>query len=610
MKPPQFLKFKTIKQKLLLSYLTIVLLIVLIIGLMTVTVLQNVLRKEMIEIKQESLAQMKDKVQLITDHILAVSNIYYINSDLSRILPQETVPGSYEWYKEEALFDELFYQYDFAFDWLDYNTSIIGFNGKTFHSFTPEQDPALLSRLQKENWYKELPSNDGRVIWLSDIPAIQEISDNSESGLYAVRQLHSMFTGKAIGLLIIGVDVSSFDKRLYRGSVQQGEFVYIINRDNELVSASDRSDPGEEESVILKGVGDGPSKGASRINLKGMVYQAVWDSTAMEEWKIISLEKEESLFAIIYLSRRFIWIILMLCLMAATLLALYMAALFSRPIQQLAEEMQKVEAGDLSIHSSVETSDEIGNLAHRFNRMLEKTRELVKNIMLITDMKQKAELEALQSQINPHFIYNSLGTIRFMLRLESKEAVDRAMISLTKMLRYTLSGDNSLVMLGQELEMTRNYLTIAEKQLQDPLTVDFTIAGETENYYIPKLIIQPLVENAIFHGIKVLKTAGKIRIESRQEADKLVLDIIDNGTGFPYKSIEKLRGNPAVERKDSTGNGIGLLNIHDRLLLRFGTGYGLFLIDPVEKGCHIQIRMPILTSDQYERRAPDESVSG
>lgn len=571
---------------------------VLIIGFMTVTVLQNILRREMLEVKKETVTQMKDKVQLIVDHILAVSNTYYINSDLSRILSHNEEMGSYEWYREQNFFDELFYQYNFALEWLDYNISIIGYNGKTFHSFPRAPGPPrdLLPQLLEEPWYEDLKTNDGRVIWLSRLEEIEGLTPADGNVLYALRQLHSMLTGKAVGFLIIAVDIESFDKRLYQDSVQDKEAVYLIDRDGNLVSASDRTllKDGVPEALQTR-ISRIPAD-SLRISLNETVYQAVWDTAAIEGWRIVSLEEEENLFAVIYLSRRFLLIILFLCFAMASLFALRISSLFSRPIHQLAEEMRRVEAGDLSIRSTVKTSDEIGGLAHRFNRMLEKTGELLKNIMTVSEMKRKAELDALQNQVNPHFIYNSLGTIRFMMRLESRENVEKAMISLNRILRYTLSRENPLVILSRELEMTRSYLDIAQKQLRDSLEMLFQIESDTENLYIPKLIIQPLVENAVLHGIKASRRPGRILVRSALDGAALSLEVIDNGIGFPLDCIEDLRNENVPRRHETGGRGIGILNIHDRLRIRFGSAYGLFLMKG--EGCRIQIRLPVLTSEQ------------
>ncbi len=589
----------SIQRKLFFSYLVVLLSVVLITGVLTVTVLQNILQNEMLDLKQRSVAQMNDKFQLIVDHVLAVSNIYYISPNITQSLTRESEPGSYEWYHEQAAFTELFYQYDFAFDWLNYSTSVIGYNGKQFHSFPSESaDPLsdpILPLIRQQEWYKKLLQREGQVLWLSELGIESMMDPSFHKTFYAVRELHSMYTGKSIGLLFIGLDIRSFDSRLYQGSVQNDEIAYLLDSNYTIVSSSSPDITSKKLPSELQKQLTQDKAGNEAVSLDGEKYQAIWYPTPIENWLILSVVKKRNLFHIIYLSRRFLLLILLFCYFTASLVAYLMASHFSRPIQTLAMDMKKVEAGDLYTYSRVNSNDEIGNLSNRFNSMVKNMRELLSRNLYINEMKQKAELEALQHQINPHFIYNSLGTIRFMLRLEPIEKTENAIVALNKMLRYTLSGPDYLVLLSQEIEMTQNYIAIAEKQLKNSLQLKYEVPEDVLTLYIPKLIIQPLVENAIFHGIKPARKKGFIKISATKQNQDLQIEISDNGIGFSFDSIEHLREKQQNNTIDSNHNGVGLLNIHDRIVLRFGSAYGVLVHQ--QDGGLISIKLPVLSTN-------------
>lgn len=603
--------YSSIQRKLFFSYLVVLLSLVLITGVLTVTVLQSILQKEMLDLKQRSVAQINDKFQLIVDHVLAVSNIYYISPEITQSLTRSSESGSYEWYHEQVAFTELFYQYDFAFDWLNYSTSVIGYNGKQFHSFPTESTNPLatpiLPLIRRQEWYEKLLKREGQVLWLSELGIESMMDPSFQKTFYAVRELHSMYTGKSIGLLFIGLDINSFDSRLYQGSVETDEIAYLLDSNYNIISSSSPVITSKKLPIELQQELSQDTAGNTALILDGVNYQAIWYTTPVENWKILSMVKKTSLFHIIYLSRRFLLFILLFCYFTASLVAYLMASHFSRPIQTLAMDMKKVEAGDLYTYSKVNSNDEIGNLSHRFNSMLKNMRELLSRNIYINEMKQKAELEALQHQVNPHFIYNSLGTIRFMLRIESIEQTEKAIVALNKMLRYTLSGPDYLVLLSQEIDMTQNYIAIADKQLKNSLELKYDVPEDVFSLYIPKLIIQPLVENAIFHGIKPTKQKGIINISAKKQNQDLYIQISDNGIGFSFDSIEYLREKQQSRTRDSQHNGVGILNIHDRIVLRFGSAYGIQIHK--QSGGLISIKLPVLFTN-YEGASNASVFSG
>lgn len=588
-----------IRRKLFLSYIAVIVLFLLIASLLTVSVMQNILSRELVELKRNSIAQIKDKFQLITDHILAVSNIYYINPEIYQFLSSNTMPSSYEWHRERLDMEEMFRLYDFAFEWLDYDIMIVGLDGKNYQSFVPytlELSSTLNDKLQDYAWYQRVMANDGRVVWLKE-PILRElIPDTEEDRLYALRQMRSDYTGRVMGILIISVDIGSFRDRLFQGSLSSEESIIILddvdrhvvswnyNRvgDNDIIKAELRNRLDREDQGVLI-----PRDG-------GYEEVLLWDTLPLPGWHILSQVQPESLFNIIYLSRRFLLISLAVGFLLAGLSAYYMAGVFSAPIRVLHHEMELVKAGDLQIVSQVRSSDEIGELALQFNSLVQKTRDLLNSIVFLSRHRQRAELHALQLQINPHFLYNTIGQLRFMLRLESPEKVEKLLLSLTRIMRHVFAGGFTPVPLFEEISILKEYLSIAENQLSHALNVEYEIEEGILNSYIPRMLLQPVIENAIFHGIKPAGRPGFIRIVGKLDGETITIAVSDNGVGCDPIETESLNRN-REGGDDFSGDirhGIGLHNIRSRLRMRYGERAGLSIASDGRTGTTVTIEFP------------------
>jgi two-component system sensor histidine kinase YesM len=273
------------------------------------------------------------------------------------------------------------------------------------------------------------------------------------------------------------------------------------------------------------------------------------------------------------------------------------------PIQRLHDVTTTITKNDLQALVNRDNVDEITELGMSFNIMIGRIRELVAAKVKEQENLQKAELRALQAQINPHFLYNTLDTIIWMAEAQKTEHVIEIVSALSNFFRLSLSKGKDWITIGEELERTRSYLTIQKMRYRD--IMDFRIEADEEvlNNTILKLILQPLVENALYHGIKNKRGGGMIVVRARQNSEKeILLEVEDNGIGLTPDRLQELRAeldDDAGEMKMESGFAIG--NVNMRIRLYYGRQYGLSIRSESNVGTCATLVIPAISDEVAER---------
>jgi len=274
----------------------------------------------------------------------------------------------------------------------------------------------------------------------------------------------------------------------------------------------------------------------------------------------------------------------------AAVVILLISYTFTRPIGKLMTAMKEIEKGDFKIQVVNKSRDEIGRLTESFNFMVSKIDHLVKEVYQEKIAQKNAELEALQAQINPHFLYNTLDSINWMLMDIGADDISDVVVSLGDILKYSIHGKDVLVPLNEEVQYIESYLCIQKNRLEDRLCTSMEIQKEARACMVPKLILQPMVENAILHGIEPMKDGGRVRITAGLEQQNLLITIEDNGPGMAPEELEQCRA--AVYSESGATDSIGMRNVHRRLRLHFGEEYGLAIESRYQEGTIVTLRMP------------------
>lgn len=305
--------------------------------------------------------------------------------------------------------------------------------------------------------------------------------------------------------------------------------------------------------------------------------------------------------------------------LVTTVLSVVLSLNFTRPLKRLSGMMKNVEMGNFRVDYNLQSRDEIGSLARSLNSMIETIRELIQTNYQIEIRQKEAQLYALQSQINPHFMYNTLETIGMAVEEGEKETVVDMVTLLGRMLRFSVNNLSRSVTVAEEVQHVRDYLTIQKFRFEDRLTFDITVNLEewqVPNLYTPKFILQPIVENAIKHGLENRRRL-EIHISASREfgaqsgREDIVFRIRDNGPGIAAERLHELELSLRNELFQHKSSQFGLSNVNARIVMMHGAEYGLQLHSIEELGTEVVVRIPVMMKPQEnEQDAENETGAG
>jgi two-component system sensor histidine kinase YesM len=275
------------------------------------------------------------------------------------------------------------------------------------------------------------------------------------------------------------------------------------------------------------------------------------------------------------------------------LIYLFISYRLTHPIRKLKNCMREVEEGNLDLRAEVSSHDEIADLSESFNSMVQRIKELIELTVKEQELAKKMEFKALQAQINPHFLYNSLESILWMAEAGNKEDIITMTKSLSSFFRIILSKGDEKITLRDELSHITSYLVIQKLRYRDILSYEIDVPEELMEYRIIKIVLQPLVENALYHGIKNTRLMGKVRIQGRELEDQIVLIVDDNGVGMSEEKLAELQQLFTSEyHLGTSSSSYGLRNVNQRLKLEYGDNYRLRITSVLGKGTRVIIKIP------------------
>jgi len=269
----------------------------------------------------------------------------------------------------------------------------------------------------------------------------------------------------------------------------------------------------------------------------------------------------------------------------------YVVSSITKPVRALSSAAKKIADGDFSTRVDVASKDEIGTLSTNVNEMSGRLEEMVQKIKEDERKMRYTELRLLQEQINPHFLYNTLDTIIWLVEGNSPDKAVNMVVSLSDFFRIVLSKGKEIITIREEEQHVRSYLEIQQVRYRDILEFDIRIPEELYRYKILKLTLQPIVENSLYHGIKVKRGKGTISVSGYLKDNKIYFDIKDNGVGMSQAELASIRSKLTRPCKE-TDSGFGLANVNERIRMNYGAEYGVTIDSKQGEGTWVQIVIP------------------
>ncbi|GAE35368.1 cache domain-containing sensor histidine kinase [Halalkalibacter akibai] len=465
-----------------------------------------------------------------------------------------------------------------------YETGIMitGINGVTFssdRSYWPFPDEVwlehevLLNTWEEPRWLQyqtyETP-NHGQVI-------------------VASKTLIERISREGYGTVHFAMNESDFSQ-FYQTFTSPGNDVYMIDRQGQIVSSNVEEMIQQKNTALLEAAMDVANSDKDYINLDllGKEHIVLVEYLPFFDMYLVNAINRDVVSAAV-IDKKSIALYSIGTVLLALIIVFFISRKLTNSLSTLVKQIGNASKHDFHQYVTVTGAYETRQIGIAFNAMLDEIHEYVEQVMLSQKKQRNAELAALQQQINPHFLYNTLTTIKFLVQQGSKEEATETIHSLISLLQNTIGNVDEIVTVDQEIANLKNYVFINQKRYGNRIKVNYFIGPDCINFQVPKLILQPFVENAFFHGFNK-KEAGSIHIMVWQESDKLICEVMDNGDGMSRSNNNKL---PKTKRKSQHFSGIGIRNVHERIQLLYGDMYGVEIESEEEEGTKVRISLPL-----------------
>ncbi|MBI9101790.1 MAG: sensor histidine kinase [Spirochaetales bacterium] len=448
--------------------------------------------------------------------------------------------------------------------------------------------------IQEKPWYTNaVDSNDKTIVSTS---YVQNTFEGKYSWVVSLsRGITSMEDSRLLGVLLVDLKfnrISQLCQSLIGGRkgynfIIDSEGNYIYHPSQQLVYSNIRTEPIDP---ILNLLEDTEKTTWSEDGRYFMI-----ETSELTGWHVVNVSSESDMISdwrYVQTTFALIGLILFLVVGFATN---RISQGITRPVKKLLKVMRTVETGEFERVGKIEASDEIKELAKEYDIMVGRIRELMAANEREHELKRKSDLKALQAQINPHFLYNTLDSIIWMAEMDQSSEVVEMTSALSKLFRISISKGRELIPIRDELAHVQSYLTIQKMRYRDKFKYLLDIDPELYDFTTLKITLQPLVENSIYHGIKEIDHEGFIKISGWEEGDSIILEVADNGRGMDENQLrEMIEGIeiPPEERSRFSKQGMGVSNIHARIRIYFGNEYGLTCKSSPENGTIIQVKIP------------------
>ncbi|KFN05910.1 HAMP domain-containing protein [Paenibacillus macerans] len=566
-----------IRSKLLASFLLLILVPIALIGTLTYQKSRSLIQEKTNDYTLDLLSEVSKNIEL---HLVDIDRLYhtvFTNVDVRNAL-REANKGFDSQVEYVAAAKRINHFLDSVIIDRDEVQSIQLYSLKPY--LFQSSDPPL-TELSREEW-RSLQKNEGNLIWMDPEPLVPAVTAGSS--------VYDMDNLKKSGYFVLHLR----EKALYSiyGSIQlgkQGE-LYIINQGGVIISHGDKELINTRPSAAYIGqVLSGGKQGSFKTALNNQNAVVNYRMIGETGWRIVSVIPATEYENLSILLKNWMLVLFAIFITVAVILSYIVSNSISKPIRQLSAVMKNVEGARLDARFVYNSRNEIGLLSRNFNRMVDRINHLVNKVYQEELLKQQSQLKYLMFQINPHFLFNTLETINWLARIQGAPEVGKLSKALGDLMREGIKGKD-FIPLVSEIGNVEKYVYIQKHRFGDKFEVDTDIDPNALSLSVPRFILQPLVENAIVHGLELAMDKGFIEIRGYFEQGRLLLTVSDNGGGMEPAKLEEIRS--VLDGGPADTAGIGLLNVHQRIQLHYGKEYGLRVDSSCGEGTEITITLP------------------
>ncbi|MCM1181271.1 MAG: sensor histidine kinase [Clostridium sp.] len=470
-----------------------------------------------------------------------------------------------------------------------------------------EAEPVALQKedpnVTKQGWYQQAMDKMENMHFST--PHIQNLFDDGTFHYYWVISLSRVVeltdnNLPVLGVLLVDMDYSGISRIMEQiNTSNSGQYYYLCDGDGRIIYHM-------RQIQISNGIFNENNKAVAKYKdgiydetFEGEHRKVIVHTVGYTGWKLVGVIPDATFTHDMLTTRYFIIMLIFLMGMLLTVINRVVSVRISQPILKLDESVREYEAGEKP-DIYIGGSQEIRHLGCSIQRSYEQIDTLMHEIVIEQNERRKSELDALQSQINPHFLYNALDSITWMIEGERNDDAVFMISELAKLFRISLSKGHTIISVQDELQHAKSYMNIQKIRYKNSFSVDFDIDEEIHPYCIVKLVLQPILENAINYGVNSMDDCGEIKVTGTLKEGNIILSVADNGMGMAEEEVKSLLTDS--NRVHKHGSGVGLVNVNNRIQILFGKKYGIHVESELDEGTIVSICIPAIAYNEDNRQ--------
>lgn len=566
--------FNTLRIKLTIIAIVLITIPIIVVSVAYSRTVKNIIKNKYTETAIQSVYETSDKIDFVLKDIKEFSNVIVSNRNFLEMLNNP----------DEFTQDE--------------------FNNKLRGFITLRNDIEAIDLILDDNYYSigakktireqifygKLVDSTGETIWIpTKSKEIEILSGKFPKTYFSLgRKVIDFNTLEDYGYLLFDLDESILASA-YSSLIDiedENSEIFICDKNGRIVSHNDKNKIGK--SIVFEPYANEmfrDESGHDFIQYKTDIDRvAIYATIESNDWKVIKTISTDYLYEEINRMQKYFLIGGVIYGLVIILFMILFSIRYTEPMMNMMGVIKKVEQGDLTARTDVKSNDEIGVLGDSLNNMIEEIQVLIEKLVEEEQSKKELELEALHAQINPHFLYNTLNTIKWMAKIQGDKSVSNAITALTKLLRISINLGKDKITLREEIDYVKNYIVIQKLRFNESINMSYNIDEECLDITVPKLILQPIVENSLLYGLDGDRLELTIDIRVYKDKSNLIIEIADDGPGIEKEILNNLLKSTSDKNRFSK---VGLNNVNQRIKLYCGNEYGLRIETEVGKGTKV-----------------------
>lgn len=442
-----------------------------------------------------------------------------------------------------------------------------------------------------EEWFQKIIERQGAHTIIG-IHREKQLSPKQEYVVSVGRSIVEPGTRKLNGVIVINVGIRKLEKLWLDTRLTAHSQFYLVDQDNKVIFSKDNTQVNQDIYHVLDGKINLHSSTYEVLEINGKKFYIISSASEFSGWKAITVIPQEELFSYITVIFRITSINTLFIILLSIIIAIFIATSITKPLYELNQKMKKVREGNMDVSIDIR-GGEVGEISNTVQQMLNKINQLIQKIYKEEEEKRHAEMLALQAQINPHFLYNTLNTIKWMAHIQGVIGIENAIASLSSVLSFIAKTDGDFISIEEEIRFIRDYIKILNLRYYNKFQVAYEIDEEVYRYKTLKFLLQPVIENAVFHGFEGLDKKGEVNIKIFVSNDRVIFKVRDNGRGIEESVLRGILQDNGHESHRKL-NAIGLSNVARRIKLHFGEQYGVSIDSIYGQGTEVTIEIPAL----------------